>query len=75
MEEKIDDLKSAYKDFDLDRLLRMAALNLILLIINHEQKAEAFLDGAIATCKEVFSNFKTSNIYQGEIIVIFPKKH
>jgi 3-methyladenine DNA glycosylase Tag len=58
VEEKFEKLKSAYKDFDLDRLSRMTSINPVLKIINHEQKAKAVLDGAKLIHKEGFSNFK-----------------
>jgi len=58
VEEKFEDLKAAYKGFDLDSLSRMRSIKPVLAVINHEQKANAFLNGAKAIHEEGFSKFK-----------------
>jgi 3-methyladenine DNA glycosylase Tag len=58
VEEKFPDLKAAYKGFDLDKLSRMRSIKPVLEIINHEQKAQAVLDGAKQIHEEGFSKFK-----------------
>lgn len=58
VKEKFPALKAAYKDFDLDSLSRMRSLKPVLEVINHEQKAQAFLDGAKLIHEEGFSKFK-----------------
>lgn len=58
VEEKFPVLKSAFKDFDLQRLSRMRSVKQALEAINHVGKAEGFLEGAKKIHEEGFSDFK-----------------
>jgi len=58
VEEKFSVLKSAFKDFDLQRLSRMRSIKPSLVAINNVSKAEGFLTGAKKIYEEGFSNFK-----------------
>jgi len=52
------DLKSAFKEFELDALAKMKSINPVLAIFNNERKANSFLKGSKQIAQEGFSAFK-----------------
>jgi len=52
------DLKTAFKDFELEELAKMKSTKPVLAIFNNERKASSFLDGSKVIAKEGFSAFK-----------------
>ena len=51
-------LKTAFKDFELEELAKMKSTKPVLAIFNNERKATSFLEGSKAIAKEGFSVFK-----------------
>lgn len=54
----IDDLKTAFHGFDLDRLSRSRSIKKALAVFNNERKAQNFLDGAKLIAAEGYASFK-----------------
>ena len=52
------ELRTAFKNFELDALARMRSLKGVLSIFNNERKASSFLRGSKSIAKEGFSTFK-----------------
>ena len=52
------DLKTAFKDFELEDLAKMKSTKPLLAIFNNERKASSFLEGSKVIAKEGFSAFK-----------------
>lgn len=51
-------LKSAFKEFELEGLAKMKSIKPVLAVFNNERKASSFLEGSKAIAKEGFSAFK-----------------
>jgi hypothetical protein len=58
LEEKFYDLKKAFKNFDLNSLVKMRDLRHILAVFNNERKANCFLRGCKMISQQGFSSFK-----------------
>lgn len=56
---KFPEIKAAYKDFDLDKIVKMRTAQSVLKVFNNELKANAFLRGCRLIYDEGFDNFKT----------------
>jgi len=52
------DLKTAFKEFELEELSKMKSTKAVLAIFNNERKASSFLEGSKAIAQEGFSAFK-----------------
>ena len=52
------DLKTAFKEFELEELAKMKSTKPALAIFNNERKASSFLEGSKLIAKEGFSAFK-----------------
>jgi hypothetical protein len=58
LETKFPDLKTVFKDFDLEELVKMSSIKPVLAIFNNERKANSFLKGSKAIAQEGFPAFK-----------------
>ncbi|MDQ3814937.1 MAG: hypothetical protein M3347_13415 [Armatimonadota bacterium] len=58
LESKFPALRSAFKDFALEKMSRMRSIEPALKVIRHERKAQSVLRGAQLIAKEGFTNFK-----------------
>lgn len=55
---KFPESETAFKNFNLDRIVRMRSLKPVLSVFNNELKANAFLRGCHLINEEGFENFK-----------------
>lgn len=58
IEDRFEEIRKAFKDFDLDKISRMKSVKPVLRVFNNERKARSFLKGTKSIYKEGFSKFK-----------------
>lgn len=58
-------LKEAYKDFDIEKIVRMRSLEKVYSVNSHESKAHSFIEGVKLIHREGFSNFKKRMLLEG----------
>lgn len=52
------DIKTAFKEFELEDIAKMKSIKPVLAVFNNERKASSFLEGSKNIAKEGFSTFK-----------------
>lgn len=62
---KINGIKKAFKDFDIEKICKMKSVEPVLLVFNSDRKAKSFSKGAQLIYKEGFSKFKERIQKQG----------
>lgn len=63
--EKFPKIKKAFKDFDLDKIVKMKSAEPVLKVFNNELKANGFIRGCRLIHKEGYENFKERLAKQG----------